>query len=142
MPHATRNPKAAAQAGRIPNLFHELFEAVPALVVLTDQDGRIILFNAACEALTGYSRDEVIGRAIPELFLPTEWVPIVMQRFADPEASEVQLPHENPWITKSGERRMIEWRCATFRAPGASGPYVLGAGVDLTPRSDIERVAK
>jgi len=55
-------------------------ETAPSLIVLTEPDGRILMFNRACEELTGYKRDEVLGKTIPELFLPPEWIPIVQKR--------------------------------------------------------------
>ena len=115
-------------------------ETAPSLIVLTDPEGGITLFNRACEELTGYKREEVLGKTIPELFLPPEWVPLVQKRFADPSAPEVRAPHENPWRTKSGEERLIEWRCTVLPSPQDGRPCVLGAGVDITDRKRAEEV--
>jgi len=113
-------------------------ETAPTLIVLTDPQGRILLFNRACEELTGYKREEVVGKTIAELFLPPEWIPIVQKRFADPYAPEVRAPHENPWITKSGEERLIEWRCTVLPSPLDGRAYVLGTGLDITERKRVE----
>lgn len=111
-----------------------VLETAPSLIVLTDPEGHILLFNRACEVLTGYKREEVIGKTIPELFLPPEWIPIVQKRFADPFAPEVRAPHENPWRTKSGEERLIEWRCTVLPSPVDGSPHILGKGIDITER--------
>ena len=49
-----------------------LTETTQALVCVLDRDGRILLFNDACERATGYGRDEegrraaqAAGRAVP-----------------------------------------------------------------------------
>ena len=115
-----------------------LVETAPGLIVLTDPDGLITRFNRACEELTGYARHEVLGRTIPELFLPPEWIPVVARRFADPFAPEVRAAHENPWRTKAGEERLIEWRCAVLPSPRAGRPCVLGMGTDITERRRTE----
>jgi PAS domain S-box-containing protein len=114
-------------------------ETAPSLIVLTDPEGQILLFNRACEELTGYKREEVLGKTIPELFLPPEWIPVVQKRFADPYAPEVQAPHENPWKTKSGKERPIEWRCTVLPSPKDGRPCILGTGIDITERKRAEK---
>ena len=49
-----------------------LTEATQSLVCVLDRDGRILLFNEACEKATGFSRDEVVGRDARELVIPPE----------------------------------------------------------------------
>jgi len=44
------------------NLLSAILDTVGALVVVLDQEGRIIRFNRACEQLTGYAFEEVQGR--------------------------------------------------------------------------------
>ena len=114
-------------------------ETAPSLIVLTDPEGQILLFNRACEELTGYKREEVLGKTIPELFLPPEWIPVVQKRFADPYAPEVQAPHENPWKTKSGEEWPIEWRCTVVPSPKDGRPCILGTGIDISERKRAEK---
>ncbi|MGZ9021663.1 MAG: PAS domain S-box protein, partial [Rhodoplanes sp.] len=137
---AARERMQAALAGK-ERLLSELVETAPSLVVLADPEGRILLFNRACEELTGYAREEVIGKDLIELFVPPEWQPAVLQRFADPRAPEVRQPHENAWLTKAGEQRSIEWRCAALPMGGDDRLGVLGIGVDITARKAAERAA-
>jgi PAS domain S-box-containing protein len=122
-------------------LLSALVETAPSLVVLTDWSGEILLFNRACEELTGFAREEVIGKNLLDLFVPPEWQPTVQRRFADPFAPEVRQPHENPWRTKSGEQRCIEWRCAVLPLGAENGLGVLGIGVDITERKRAEQAA-
>ena len=134
-----RITKALAENRR---LLEDLVETAGNLIVLTDPEARIVLFNRACEDVTGYKREEVLGKTIPELFLSPEWVPIVQKRFADPYAPEVREPHENPWRTKSGEERIIEWRCTVIPSPEDGRPCILGTGTDITERKRMEQSLK
>ena len=49
-----------------------LAEMTQSLVCVLDEDGRVLLFNDACERATGFSRDEVVGRSLAETLIPPE----------------------------------------------------------------------
>lgn len=115
-----------------------IMETAPVLIVLTDPEGRIILFNKACEELTGYTREEVKGKSISELFLPEDWILTIQELFSNPLNPELLKPHQNPWITKSGEQRLIEWRCTPIELSGYVKPCILGVGADITERKQLE----
>lgn len=128
---------------RIPHLLLEaLQELVTDLVVLVDPAGRIVLFNRACEILTGHTEAEVLGKNLVGLLVPPEWRRTVEQRFADPHSPDIVAPHENPWITRSGEARLINWRCTAVRTETGDQPYVLGIGTDVTEIRRIEETAR
>lgn len=120
------------------SVLEALLALVPDLVVQVDPTGRIVLFNNACETLTGYCREEVMGRNLMDLLVPPAWMPVVRQRFIDPFASELGLPHENPWLTKAGEQRLISWRCTALRVDEGQPPYILGIGTDITEQRQAE----
>jgi PAS domain S-box-containing protein len=135
----TRDAAALYESRRF---LEEVVETSPALIVATDDQGRIVLFNRACEELTGYAAKEALGRSMSELFLAAEWQPIVAERFANLDAREVREPHVNPWRTKSGEERLIEWRCIPLPAGSGQPRQVLGAGIDITSRRRSEEALR
>ncbi len=49
-----------------------LLDTLGALVVVLDQEGRIVRFNQACEMITGYSFAEVEGKSFAIFLLPEE----------------------------------------------------------------------
>jgi PAS domain S-box-containing protein len=49
-----------------------LTETTMSLVCVLDEDGRILFFNEACERLTGFTRNEAVGRDARELVIPPE----------------------------------------------------------------------
>ena len=123
-------------------LLDVIVDTVPSLVTLTDSVGHITLFNRACEALTGYSRNEVAGKSLLNLFVPPELAHALQKRFAEPESLDPRVPHEIPWMMKAGEQRLIEWLYAALDSPSGE-VFILGAGIDITERrQEEERVSR
>lgn len=119
-------------------IFKALLNVTPELIVLLDPDGRIVMFNRASETVTGYQRDEVIGRDPLDFLVPEKWIGAVKKRFSDPFAPEATQPYKNPWLTKSGEERLILWRCAALSFADDKSPFILCIGTDVTAQVLIE----
>src|SRR5579864_6466890 len=49
---------------------HQLLEAIPDAVVVTDPDGKIVFINRSAETMTGYKRPQLIGHKV-EVLVPT-----------------------------------------------------------------------
>lgn len=126
--------KVSQQALRESEAYLEtIIETAPSPVVVTTAEGKIALFNRACEVLTGYARDEVADQSMVQLLVPPEFHAEVADYLTELNDLDVQKPHEYPWITKDGEQRLIEWRC-TKLARGLR----LAIGVDVTERKRLE----
>ncbi|MHB8763202.1 MAG: PAS domain S-box protein [Deferrisomatales bacterium] len=116
-----------------------LLDTLGALVVVLDREGRIIQFNRACEALTGYRVDEVRGRTLWEVLLVPEEADAVRERIAPLAAGHFPNEHENHWVAVDGTRSWIAWRNAALLGPDGEVEHVIGTGIDLTGRRDAER---
>lgn len=73
-------------------------EAAPFLVIGLDREGVIRLFNREAETVSGYARDEVVGRRFDELFLPPD--------------QPADAPFAGPMRLRSGRLRDIRWHLA------------------------------
>ena len=121
---------------------HEFIEAVletaGALVVVLDHQGRILRFNRACEQTTGYSSEEVMGKAVWDFLLVPEEVGSVKAVFDRLVGGEPRSEHENLWVSKDGRRRRITWSNAVIPNQQGGVDYVVGTGIDVTLLSQIQ----
>jgi PAS domain S-box-containing protein len=129
--------RSMVRSRRTEELFGTLLDGSPMLVAGADEHGRIAVFNAACEALTGYARADVIGQPFVETLVAPGEREIVQRRFQAASAAELAAPHENRWRTVAGETVDIEWRCFSVGAPDGS-VWTLGIGQDITDRKRAE----
>jgi PAS domain S-box-containing protein len=120
-------------------LYTEIVNTTRALIVVLHTDGRIVVFNPACERLTGYRLEEVQGRRVWDFLLAPEEADGVMAVFADLRAGHSPNTHENHWITKSGERRFIEWSNSAVTDKTGRVTYVIGTGTDVTRQKLVQR---
>jgi PAS domain S-box-containing protein len=111
-----------------------LTEATQSLVCVFDRDGRILLFNEACERATGFSREEVLGRDARTCVIPVE------ERDAFGEFLEyvwktgVPSPQVGHWLTKDGGRRLIAWSNKPMAGTDGTPESLVTTGIDLTDR--------
>jgi PAS domain S-box-containing protein len=113
-------------------------DTAPALICAIDLEGRIVGFNRACEETSGYSADEVRGRPLYGLLVPEdEQQPLKIALASLAETDEI-VEHQNHWLTRDGERRLIQWFNKAIRQPGSEVQYVIGAGLDITDRRRLQ----
>jgi PAS domain S-box-containing protein len=117
---------------------HRLLETANALIVILDCEGRINLFNRKCEELTGYSKNEVIGRVFWEFLLPKRFVEPVKKVFADLLADRLPSNFENPWVTKDGKERIISWSNMNIKNDSGQVICIIAIGVDVTEQRQME----
>lgn len=111
-----------------------VLDTVDTLIVVLDRNGRIVRFNRACEALTGYSFDEIKDRLFWDLLLIPEEKEIVQAGFANLIAGSFTDEGENYWVTSGGRRRLISWSNTAFSNSDGDVEYVIVAGSDISDR--------
>ena len=115
-----------------------VLDTVGALVVVLDRQGRIVRFNHTCEQVTGYTAGEVEGQTVWDLFLLPEETESVRAVFRDLRAGQFPNRHENQWLTRAGERRMIAWSNTALTDGQGAVEYVIATGLDVTERQQAE----
>ncbi len=95
----------------------EVVEGIPALVLGLDANDAIVVFNRQLEAVSGFKRDEMLGRKGRDL---------IGERGGDRRLQ-----------TKAGEARIIRWQCADIST--ASGKTTYAMGIDVTDEREMTR---
>src|SRR5437764_1480146 len=96
-----------------------LYEGVDTMVCTLDLEGRFTDVNRAGELLTGYSRDELVGRNALELIAPDVRERAVDQFLGRLSKAGDRPPDQSVLIARDGRRVPIEVTSTTF---GQHGP--------------------
>jgi len=121
------------------NFVSAILDTVGALVVVLDDQGRILRFNPACEIITGYSMEEVRGRCIWDLFLVAEEADRFRTIFEVLRTDLLPQDYQSSWLTKHGDQRLIAWTSTLLPGSGETSNYIIVTGIDITERKQLEK---
>jgi PAS domain S-box-containing protein len=120
------------------NFVSAILDTVGALVVVMDDEGRILRFNPACEITTGYSREEVQGKCIWDLFLLPEEAERFKAIFEVLRTDLLPQAYQSSWVTRHGTQRLIAWTSTLLPGAGDTSAYIIATGIDITERKQLE----
>ncbi|MFM0334562.1 two-component system sensor histidine kinase NtrB [Paraburkholderia strydomiana] len=120
--------------------FRGTLELLPFAILMTNQQGRIVLANAVAEKLFGYSQDELIGAALDML------VPALLAQFDGARLADIS---SRPLVRAiGGARDAVARRKDSTEFPAEitanpvmseSGPHTLTVVVDRTEHYELQR---
>lgn len=119
------------------NFLLAVIDTMDALVVVLDETGAILRFNNACEKVTGYTVQEVIGKNLMELLIPSQEQTGVVSVIDELKGKTSTNSFINHWLTKDGQRRLIRWNNTVLARPGATR-LIVGTGIDITENALAE----
>jgi PAS domain S-box-containing protein len=114
-----------------------LAETTQSLVCVLDREGRVLLFNDACERATGFSREEVLGRPLADVLIPPEEQEAFREVLTFIWKTERPSPQVGHWQTKDGGRLLVAWSNRPVPATGSSPAYLVTTGLDISERARI-----
>lgn len=121
------------------NFISAIVDTAGALVVVLNAKGRIVRFNPACEQTTGYPNKQVLGRCLWELFLVPDEVAAYQAVLEALRSGQTSIAHENCWVTKDGEHRLVAWSSTALFDQDGTVEYIISTGIDITERQQAER---
>jgi two-component system, LuxR family, sensor kinase FixL len=108
-----------------------VLDSLDVLLLAVDACGRIVLFNAACRALTGYELEDVRGRTPWDLLVPPEEAAEVRGRFEALRTGTPTTRASPHWVAKGGARHLVTWSARAIRDEDGAFRGVVATGLDL-----------
>ena len=124
------------------DFIRSLLDTANNLVVCLDEQARVTIFNSEFEKVSGYSRDEVIGKSWPEIFLPEDHHHHTTRDFAEWVRQHPRDVYEGPLKTKSGEIRTILWSNSALFHSDSDDFTAIAVGQDITERKKATEALK
>ena len=116
------------------NFTSAILDAAAALIVVIDQEGRIVRFNRFAQAVTGYSDAEAIGAVFTDLLLSGESAE-VKASLTTPSGQVRQVVEECWCHTRKGLRKIV-WTATSFQ--DGQKHLIVCVGTDVTERRAME----
>lgn len=105
-------------------------DTTAAMILVTDLMGVVVRVNGATTTLTGFDEDELVGVAVWDLpFAPpgSDGYPAGL-----PDTPEGQAGRETDVVTRSGQRRRIQWNTGYVHDDRDRPTHIVLTGTDLT----------
>jgi PAS domain S-box-containing protein len=114
------------------NFLDALLDTAAALIVVGDENARIVRFNKACEEVAGYPAADMLGTTRWQEIVPPEEQSGVAEMMDRLKAGEELVERENHWLRRDGSRRLIRWRNKALRDAAGSVRFLVSVGNDVT----------
>lgn len=109
-----------------------LIETANVMVIGLDLQGNVQVFNKTAEVVTGYKKDEVLGKNCFKILMPNDVWFDSKQTFVHWRANRrMQDTYESPILTKSGKKRYLSWQSSEIVDQG-NVAGIISFGNDIT----------
>jgi PAS domain S-box-containing protein len=118
--------------------YRNIFEYSPIAAVFWDSETKIIFWNKASEKVFGWTKEEVIGRKLPEFFIPENSLAYTQSQLENLVNS---IPREiviNYNYRKDGSVILCEWNNTIITDKNGRTETVISLGKDITEQKRLE----
>ncbi len=119
----------------------KFLDAINAIVVSLDKDGKISFINKAGRNLLGYTKKELLGKDWFKQAIPAEArkeIKGVFRKLMGGKMSFVKV-YDNEVVTKSGKRKIVSWHNTLLKDKSGKIIGTLSAGTDITEKQEIQQ---
>ncbi len=127
-----RSRQMALTAQSQKKMVSAVLDTIGALVVVFDMDGRIVRFNQACEAVSGYSFEDLAGGRMWDRLILEEEIPEAIAEFERLRKGVFPVSFENRWKRRDGTLRHLTWAATALRNGDGEVAFLIATGTDVT----------
>ena len=140
----TEKKRVEDELKKTKNFLETIVESTGSPIVGLDVEGKIKFVNRALEEITGYKRDEILGKRWFDIFLPESVRDDVVRVFKGLKEGKMEIAkqHENPILTKHGEKKTILWSNTVLKDERGRIEMVISIGNDVTEKKKYEEELK
>ena len=110
----------------------QFIETANAPIFGIDAEGRVNEWNQTSEKITGFKKEEVLGKDLVQGYITEEYQGAVKEVLDDALKGQERSNYEFPLFTKDGRRVMVLLNASTRRNAAGEIVGVLGVGQDIT----------
>lgn len=122
------------EVGQERDFAKQLLDTAPAIILLLDPRGMIQNVNPYFEQLSGYRLDEIKARDWFTTFIPASEQSHIRALFQQSKHETSIRGNINSIVTRSGDKREIEWNDEALHDADGNVTAVLAIGVDVSER--------
>ncbi len=119
-------------------LSQSIIKGAPVLIIGLDSDGNILEFNPYIESLTGYTKEEAIGKNWYDNFIMNEKKEYTKQVVQEAFKGKTIKNQENQMVTKKGNIIDILWSNSPLYDINQNVIGMIATGIDITKRKEME----
>ncbi|UQA58462.1 PAS domain S-box protein [Polyangium aurulentum] len=116
-----------------------ILDGAPTYVVVLDAKGDVLDMNRTMLEATGYTRDEVTGRAYMPMFVPADEHGKLVAVLEEEVRTGQHQVSENHVLTRDGQKILVEWHGKTLLDAQGKPEYAYGVGFEVGERQRMRR---
>ncbi|MCD6228757.1 MAG: PAS domain S-box protein, partial [Candidatus Omnitrophica bacterium] len=123
-------------------LIESIIENAHSIILVVDKEGNILTVNRFLENITGYSREEILGKNWCDIFIPSSFQEQVRKAFKQALAGRIFRSFQVPIFTKDKRELEISWDSSVLKDTQDSVSGLILFGYDITEKKKIEHAQR
>ncbi len=125
------------------SIFQAVFERADCAIIVFDCNGVILRVNSACERITGYATEDLVGRQYMATMIPKDLIDEAYSKLQKINETKESIHCESRWKRKDGTECILSGSFSVVLDDQGAIVRIIGIGVDVTSeraaQSDLRR---